>query len=102
LGEGRLDSQKHRCSFGQCFVVREPHYSNTAGFKVAGTSFIISLLTRPRMVLAIELDSEARFRTEEVQNVTTDRVLPPELESAELPRPQFLPEPSLGVGLLAA
>lgn len=45
---------------------------------------------------AIDFYAEHHFLAEEIEDEATDRMLPPELESVELPRAQALPEDLLG------
>jgi hypothetical protein len=61
---------------------------------VAPTVVARALLVLP----AIQLDNQAMFNADEVDDVWADRMLPSELRSAHAPRSQVIPEPALRFG----
>jgi hypothetical protein len=80
------------------FGVPEPKNCPTAAFQRKPTAFVMSALVTAGMSRAVKLYCDPERHNREVDNIRTDRMLNPELPSAELLALQTRPEHSLGVG----
>jgi len=54
------------------------------------------------MLATIDLDHHVCVRTIKIEYIWPDRMLPPELPSIQTTIAQVMPQPSLGVGLVAS
>jgi hypothetical protein len=54
------------------------------------------------MLAAIQLDHQFMSDTDEIGDKGPDRPLPPEFVICELPAPQRVPKPALGIGRVPA
>jgi hypothetical protein len=78
----------------QNFAVSEPQHYITFRPQESGTRCIPFNLVR--VLCAVDFDTYARLNRCEIRNVTTNRMLPPELD-AHLRRAQFAPQLLLGI-----
>jgi hypothetical protein len=81
------------------FVVPETQHAVALTFKVMGSCCVRCLLHH--MLATIQFNHQALFRTAEVDNVTSHRVLATELHAMQLPAPQVRPQQAFNVGLRA-
>jgi hypothetical protein len=87
---------KHNVGLRQYFVI--PESDNSIPFRLQKTrSFGISRALL-RVLTTIQLDDKPLFETDKVDDVWSDRMLPPKLEPAKIAIFQSHPQPQLGVG----
>ena len=94
-GSKRLgDMDQDAFDVSQNFVVPEPQHPIADTFEPRGPPFIGLALA---MLTTIDLDDQSRLLTNEIGNVTSNRLLPSPLRF-RLACAQLLPEPALGIG----
>lgn len=83
----------------QHVVVPEADHAVAVGFDHPGARFVSGAVA---VLPAVELDSDARQTTGEVDHIVTNRQLPSELESVQLAGAQVRPQVPFGVGHVIA
>jgi hypothetical protein len=97
FAQRREDYEQYSLGIGQHLVVPESDDSIAAQFEPA-----CACLAFGRMLAAIDLDNEFRFRTKKIDNVTADWLLSTEPEAGHLLAAQTGPQSNLGIGGLGA
>jgi len=81
-------------------MVPEAQYPEALSIQVAGAPGILSL--QLAVLSAIHLDHQSGLQACEICNERANRMLPPELVTEHLSRPQMPPQPLLRIGHLRA
>jgi hypothetical protein len=81
----------------QHVVVPISNQSEAKRFQLGRPLLVVSALRR--MLPTVDLDDQPSFDTDEISDVTSKRILPPELESTQPPVAKAPPEPRFRVGL---
>jgi hypothetical protein len=104
-GEGRATCQffqerlRHTFGVEQNIIVPEAQHTPSMLFKPFRSVGIICVV---EMLAAIQLDHQFMSDTDEIGDKGPDRPLPPEFVICELPAPQRVPKPALGIGRVPA
>ena len=91
------DHRQHAVHVAQHVVVPEADYPVAAGFEPVGAQRTVL-----GMLPAIDLDDQLRLRTEEVDDIGTDRLLATEPGSVDLLAAQMGPQSPFGIGGVGA
>jgi hypothetical protein len=79
----------------QNLIVPESENTKATTFEMVGTAQLV--LVRRSMLAAVDFDNETMRKTDEVDDVSIDRLLTPELESLQLPASEQSPQRSLRI-----
>ncbi len=95
---GGADHAQNALGIDQHIAVPEPNHRVAGCFEMAGTGAI----NLGVMLAAIDLDDQPAVEAHEVDDVTVDRLLPPEFQPEQAAVAQRAPQPALGIGAVAA
>ncbi len=90
---------EHRLRPGKYVVVPEAHDSEPL---LTEPRVSLGIANASQMLPAVDFDDQPRGKTDEVDDVGTDRLLPSELTAGKSMRTQIPPQDALGTGGVAA
>jgi hypothetical protein len=85
-----MDAFEHIVGSRQHIVVPEAQHTQSASFQCSSPRFVARGVVK--VLASVQLDDQPQFRAIEVDEVTRDRVLSAELETAEPATSQVLPK----------
>jgi hypothetical protein len=96
------DSCEHAVTIRHHVAVPKPQHAQSEPLQSVGPFAVVRSLTRDRVLPAVELDDQVRAAAKEIDDVSTDPMLPPKLPSGESVSTELSPQQRFGVGLVRA
>jgi hypothetical protein len=100
LNQRRKNLFKHILGPLQHFVIPEPNHSKSTASEILRSLDVVQQIIR--VLSAVDFDNEPRSKTDKVDDISADRLLPSESMIAEVPVAQMTPKATFGVRCIQA